>query len=222
MTHDSRQRMIVSTAGLVGSHGASGTSFSDIMRESRAPRGSIYHYFPDGKRQLLGAAIQWTSEQILSYQQQCPATTPTGVVEHFVSLFRHSVVSSDCRAGCPVAGVVVDTYSTDDELQRRSRASFRAWEGLLARQLVAVGVERAAARSLALTTLAAVEGALILCRTESSVAPLDAVAAELRRLVRSGRSAAAPRRGASRPKLSPRERGFKGRARQRRARTADR
>ena len=55
MNGSSRVSMISSAAALIGAHGLSGTSFSDVLADSGAPRGSIYHHFPGGKRQLAGS-----------------------------------------------------------------------------------------------------------------------------------------------------------------------
>lgn len=177
--------MVASAAALIGAHGVTATSFSDVLDDSGAPRGSIYHHFPGGKRQLAEDAMAWTREQVLAYQSSCRATSAPGVVEHFVALFRQAMVSSECHAGCPVAGVIVDTYSGEDGLLKAGRETFRSWIGLLARQLVSAGVPPRAARSLAMTTLASVEGALVLCRAEGSVRPLDSVEHQLSDLARS-------------------------------------
>jgi TetR/AcrR family transcriptional repressor of lmrAB and yxaGH operons len=195
--------MVESAASLIGSKGVAATSFADVLDSSGAPRGSIYHHFPEGKRQLAGEAMRWTQAQVLSYQRGCPSKTAAGILDHFVNLFRQSMVSSKCRAGCPVAGVLVDTYSEKDGLMQIGRESFRAWISLLAGQLRARGVTARDARSLALITLASVEGALLLCRAEGGVGPLDRVNDELRALAaiktRGGRSA----RGGISAKPSP-------------------
>jgi TetR/AcrR family transcriptional repressor of lmrAB and yxaGH operons len=196
MAKDSRRRMVMSAATLIGSRGVSSTSFRDVLKHSRTPRGSIYHHFPEGKRELVGDALRWTTEQVLAYQRTCTAKTASGVLEHFVELFRQSVVSSNCRAGCPVAGVVVDTYSEDEVVLELCRASFRQWISLLTSQLAAVGLPRPSARSLAITALASIEGALILSRAEVSVAPLATVADQLSQLatVTASRRPKAPER----------------------------
>jgi TetR/AcrR family transcriptional repressor of lmrAB and yxaGH operons len=184
--------MVASAASLIGSKGVAGTSLSDVLRASGAPRGSIYHHFPRGKGQLAGDAIRWTQAQVLSYQRECPSTTPAGVIDHFVNLFRQSMVNTECRAGCPVAGVLVDTYSEEDGLMELGRESFRSWISLLAQQLRASGLAPRESRSLACTTLASVEGALILCRAEGTIDPLDEVNAELRGLASSKARGHAP------------------------------
>ena len=182
MATGSRERMVASAASLLGARGVKATSFTEVLKASRAPRGSIYHHFPQGKPQLVREALSRTSAQILAYQRSCRADTPAGVVEHFVNLFRRSLTDSGCRSGCPVAGVVIDTYSGRGPFRWVARGSFRSWISLLSEQLVAVGMPRSAARSLSVTTLASIEGGLILCRAEGSIAPLDLIARQLRSL----------------------------------------
>jgi hypothetical protein len=63
------------------------------------------------------------------------------------------------------------------------RTTFRAWISLLADQLETTGLAPNRAASIALAAVAGMEGALILCRAESSVAPLETVAAELTHLL---------------------------------------
>ena len=63
------------------------------------------------------------------------------------------------------------------------RDAFRSWIEALAARLRTAGLDRERASSVASLTVAAMEGALILCRAERSVAPLEAVARELDRLV---------------------------------------
>ena len=82
-----------------------------------------------------------------------------------------------------MAGVAIDTPRDETEIMRAVTAAFRSWSDLLAEQLRAAGLPARRARAVAVTALAAMEGALILCRAERDVGPLDAVAAELLRLV---------------------------------------
>ena len=161
----------------------SATSFSDVLADSGAPRGSIYHHFPNGKEQLAGDAIRWTSERVLAHQRACRATTPAGVLDCFIDMWRQVVVASGGTAGCVVAGVAIDTVPNEPGLIDVVRATFRSWVDLLAEQLEAVGVPRTRARPIAVATVAGMEGALILCRAEGNSGPLETVAAELLRLL---------------------------------------
>ncbi len=94
MSNESRASMVRSAAALIGSRGVNATSFTDVLADSDAPRGSIYHHFPAGKRQLTEDAIRLTSEQILDYLRAAPTDSAESVLRHFVALWRGS-------AGCP-------------------------------------------------------------------------------------------------------------------------
>ena len=183
MTRDSRADMVRSAASLIRARGVSATSFSEVLEDSGAPRGSIYHHFPQGKEQLAGDAIKWTSERVLAHQRECQAKTPAGVLECFIDMWRQVVIASNGTAGCVVAGVAVDTMPDAEDLMRLVKATFQSWIELLADQLRRAGLHEDRAGSVAVATLAGMEGALILCRAERSVRPLEAVAVELKRLV---------------------------------------
>jgi len=113
MATDSRSSMVRSAASLIRSRGVSATSFSEVLADSGAPRGSIYHHFPEGKRQLAQGAIQWTSERVLAHLRAGTPSSPTDVLERFIDMWRKLVVTSSGTAGCVVAGIAIDT--TPDE-----------------------------------------------------------------------------------------------------------
>jgi hypothetical protein len=98
-------------------------------------------------------------------------------------MWRQVVLASGGAAGCVVAGVAIDTTTDDRSMIEVVRATFRSWVDLLAEQLAAVGIPRRRASRIAVATVAGMEGALILCRAEGSSAPLETVAAELKRLL---------------------------------------
>jgi TetR/AcrR family transcriptional repressor of lmrAB and yxaGH operons len=189
MATDSRASMVRSAASLIRSRGVSATSFADVLADSGAPRGSIYHHFPEGKRQLAEDAIEWTSERVLAHMRAGTPSSPTVVLERFIDMWRKVVVTSGGTAGCVVAGVAIDTLTEEAELMGRVRATFRSWAAVLAEQLEAAGVPAQRAKPIGMAALAGMEGALILCRAEGNVKPLDAVAEELMRLLPSRRRA---------------------------------
>ena len=183
MAVDSRSRMVRSAAALIRTRGATATSFSEVLADSGAPRGSIYHHFPNGKQQLAADAVGWTSDRVLAHQRECPATTASGVLDCFVDMWRQVVLASGGAAGCVVAGVALDTAAGEPGLIDVVRTTFRSWADLLREQLVAVGISAQRAGPIALATIAGMEGALILCRAEGGPGPLETVAAELARLL---------------------------------------
>jgi TetR/AcrR family transcriptional regulator, lmrAB and yxaGH operons repressor len=173
-------RMIASAVKLLAVHGFQATTFSSVLEDSGAPRGSIYHHFPEGKDQLIAAAIDLAGDRALALTDSFAGLTAAEIVDAFAGLWRAVLVRSDFRAGCAVLAV---TVSADvPALVERAAAIFRSWRERLGQALEAAGIEAASARALAVTIIASCEGATVLCRAEHSLEPLDVVAAQLRTL----------------------------------------
>src|SRR6202158_2709886 len=139
MAPDSRGSMVRSAASLIRSRGVSATSLSDVLADSGAPRGSIYHHFPNGKEQLAEDAIRWTSERLLAHLRSGAPSSPSAVLERFIDVWRRTVVTSAGTAGCVVAGVAIDTGPDEKALMDVVRATFRSWAAVLTEGLEAVG-----------------------------------------------------------------------------------
>jgi hypothetical protein len=65
------------------------------------------------------------------------------------------------------------------DLLERAASIFRAWRGKLAELYAEGGVEPAAAARLAMTVIAATEGAVVVSRAERSMDPFELVAEQL-------------------------------------------
>lgn len=60
MTDGARDRMVDSAIRLLATRGYQGASFSTILKDSKAPRGSIYHHFPGGKAEVVARVLRTT------------------------------------------------------------------------------------------------------------------------------------------------------------------
>jgi AcrR family transcriptional regulator len=185
MTSPSRERMIQSAAALLRERGLAGTSFREVLAHSGAPRGSIYHHFPEGKNQLVEEAVRAAGvggAQLIA--AMAAQGDPVSTLRAFVRVWGASLESSDFEAGCPLVAVTTAAAADEPELRAAAAAAFATWHEALASDLRAAGVPRARARRLATTFVAAVEGAVVLCRAERSGRPLKDVGAELELLLR--------------------------------------
>jgi TetR/AcrR family transcriptional repressor of lmrAB and yxaGH operons len=174
---DARDRMVRSALQLLARNGVQATSFSQVLDHAKAPRGSVYHYFPSGKEQLLGEALDLASHDALAFLDRGKDTSPSGLTERFISMWRAVLAGSDFEAGCAVLAVAV----TSDEPALSARASdiFRRWRQQLASRFAAAGVSDEESVRFAATLIAATEGAVVLSRAEASLEPFDLVAAHI-------------------------------------------
>src|SRR2546421_5259956 len=176
----SRDRMVRSAALLFREHGYSGTGFRDVIAHSGAPRGSIYHHFPGGKGQLAEEAVRHASHAMAVGMEAAGGggSDPIAAVRGFLGGWEYTLERTDFRAGCPVVAVAVETHERPAILAAAD-AAFTRWENLLAATLRRARVSHARAARLATLAVAAVEGAVVLCRARHDTEPLRDVGREL-------------------------------------------
>src|SRR3954470_20486575 len=97
---DPRARMIDSAAELFRERGVNGTSFSDVLERSGAPRGSLYHWFPGGKAQLAEETTRYAGEVIAAgLAAALEEKDPVAAIHGFARLYRDLLRRSDFGAG---------------------------------------------------------------------------------------------------------------------------
>ncbi|CAM5664243.1 TetR/AcrR family transcriptional regulator [Streptomyces atroolivaceus] len=181
---DSRERMVLSAAALLREYGASATSVDHVLAHSGAPRGSVYHHFPGGRAQLIDEAVALAGDFITGLiDAAMQADDPVEAVDAFFALWRDRLVESGFRAGCPIVAVAVETNDDAPQLARSAAAVFARWQEALAALLVRHGLAEERSLRLGAFIIAAVEGAVIMCRAERSTAPIEAAAAEIHNLL---------------------------------------
>src|SRR5260370_9916584 len=125
-----RARRIEGAVRLLAQHGLQATSFADVLGLTGAPRGSIYHPFPEGKDQLIAAAVDLAGAHAVTALDDKVGASAEEITAFFLGIWREILVRSHFGAGCAVLAVTVATDSPD--LLTHAGAVFRACRGQLA------------------------------------------------------------------------------------------
>jgi AcrR family transcriptional regulator len=171
-----KQHIIERTVVLLARKGLQGASFSQILEESGAPRGSLYYYFPGGKDELVVEAIALAGAQAMGVLDRLAGSSAEEIASAFISLWRTVLSRSDFGAGCSVAAVTVAAESP--ELRDRAGSVFRSWRSRLAQLLEEGGVTAGRGAALATSLISVCEGAVILSRAEKSMEPFTLATGE--------------------------------------------
>jgi AcrR family transcriptional regulator len=175
--------MVRSAAQLIRTKGVSGTGVREVVVHADAPRGSLQHYFPEGKDQLVEEALLWAggvaARRVGRALDRAGASAPSLLLAELASDWRTDLTSEGFAAGCPLVAAAADVAATSDPLRAAIGRAFDGWQAPLAAALVECGVPARRAPSLALVVISALEGAIILARIRRDLAPIDAVVDEL-------------------------------------------
>lgn len=172
-----RDRMVAGTVRLLAEKGPPGASFGDVLTYTGAARGSTYHHFPGGKRELYAAALDLASDRALAALEPTRGKPAEVVVRQFFAMWRSLLIGTDLRAGCAVLAVAV--AGEQAESVEHAGAVFRDWRGHLESLLRDGGLSRARARSLAALVIAAAEGAVAVARAEQDLEVFELVARQM-------------------------------------------
>ena len=169
--------MIEGAALLLARRGLQATSFSEVLEATGAPRGSVYHHFPNGKDELVAAALDFATAQMNAALDRKLGASAEEVTTFFLHVWRTILTRSEFQSGCAVLAV---TVATDSEvLLQHTAAIFRAWRSRLAEMLAQGGLTKSEAARFSATLIAASEGAVVLSRGEQSLEPFELVASHL-------------------------------------------
>ncbi|WP_020672270.1 TetR/AcrR family transcriptional regulator [Amycolatopsis nigrescens] len=181
----SRQLMLDSAVALLRERGASGVSIDAVLAHSGTPRGSVYHHFPGGRNELILGAVQQAGDYISGLiDHAITGGAPGTALEEFGRFWKQSLRHSEFRAGCPIVALAVDHRDDLPEAAAVVNEIFVCWQRKIQELLLAEGVPADRVRRLAVLAIAAIEGAVILCRAQRSDEPLDDVIAGLAPLYR--------------------------------------
>lgn len=180
-----RRKMLLSAVDVLRERGAAGVTIDEVLTRSGAPRGSVYYHFPDGRNQLLAEALTFAGDAITAVIDAAGARGCIALVEEFVAFWERMLADSDFSAGCPVVAAAVASAGDELALTAASGEIFGRWTDALCRTFSSDGFDDGDARSLAVTCIASLEGAVVLCRSTRSVEPLHDVARQIEFLIKS-------------------------------------
>lgn len=182
MAGDTRTRMIRKAALLFRGQGYAATGFREIVEKAGTRRGVIYHHFPRGKAELAEEVLAATDNAVgAAIEVVCAEQTPVSAMHAILGGAKLVMSGGGYPPGCPVAAIALGAGPDDRNLLETARDVFRRWQAPFQDCLHRNGFDRSDAANLATLLIAGMEGALILCRAEGTMEPLDRVAAAIER-----------------------------------------
>ena len=177
-----RDQIIETTCDLIELQGIHATGLNQIVRESGAPKGSLYYHFPDGKDEIIEEAVllagRRTGQRIRAGLEG--HISAAKAIHSFVETIAHHVELSEYKTGGPLTAVAMETAASSERLNAACREAYTMLQDAFREALILYGMGEARAAELATFITASVEGGIILSRTYHSSDPLRRVATELK------------------------------------------
>lgn len=169
---DHRTRLIYAAITLFRRQGYAATGLAQILASSRAPKGSLYHYFPGGKEELGAAAVEAAGAFVAATLQRLADESVS--FADFLSKYLHLLAGwleeSDFADGCPVATTLLECVPSSEAISAAGNRVLGQWIDIIASVLAREGDPHPGRRARGV--LAAAEGALLLARVQRSSTPI--------------------------------------------------
>lgn len=185
-----RQPIIDAAVTLFRQRGYAATGLNDLVEASGSPKGSMYHYFPEGKPSIAVAAVEEAGRRVVETIEAVAARTSSTadlLLEH-ATLLSGWMEKSGFRDGCPITTVLLELAPDDRAVTNAGRHAFDARLRVLRASLIDEGFDAERAEALALVCTNAIQGSLVMARVECSRRPIEQTASELGRLLLAARN----------------------------------
>jgi AcrR family transcriptional regulator len=176
MTVPTRQRLIDATSQLMQRQGLPATGIKQILAASGTQFSSLYYHFPRGKDQLAAEAIVAAGAGYQHFVEAVwdAAADVTASVAAIFDGAAQVLEATGYTDACPIATVALEVASTSEPLRLATAEVFAGWIDAATTRLISAGADTAAARPLAQSVIALLEGAFILSRAAKSTEPMYA------------------------------------------------
>ncbi|HEY3670253.1 MAG TPA: TetR/AcrR family transcriptional regulator [Acidimicrobiia bacterium] len=122
-----RSRIIEGAAAEIREHGIGATTLDDVLARTRTSKGQLFHYFPQGKEELLLAVAAHEADRVLADQQPHLGDLTSRDAWH---AWRDAVVDRYRRQGprCPLAVLTAEIGRATPGTQAVVTSLVQQWE----------------------------------------------------------------------------------------------
>ena len=179
----SRDEVVARVMSVVRRQGYDGASLSALSKATGLGKSSLYHHFPDGKDDMVGAVVSHL-ETALEVSLFAPLRAPGPPDERLHAMNRTlAAFYDDGREACVLA--ILGIGDSSQRFHPRVTQIFRAWIDAIANALRDSGYDSSEAHTRAEDALVRIEGALVMARALGDPGifrrTLDALAGDLLR-----------------------------------------
>jgi AcrR family transcriptional regulator len=172
-----RQRIVEAASAEIREFGVTAT-LDDIRSRARASKSQLFHYFPDGREQLLLAVARYEADRVLADQQ--PQLSDLGSWDAWLA-WRDTVLARYREQGqqCPLNALVTQLGRMTPGAQAVVAELMSQWQAQIAAGIVRMRTAGELAADLnaertAAAILAGIQGGVVMLMSTGDLTPLEA------------------------------------------------
>ncbi|SDF77879.1 transcriptional regulator, TetR family [Fontibacillus panacisegetis] len=176
--NDSRQNILSVATRLFHLQGYHATGLNQILKESGAPKGSLYYHFPNGKEQLAIEAVKrmdaLIKNDIVSSLEKYESAIEA--IQIHIQKIAADFTNDEKLECVPIGILVAETAQISESIRETCKAAVEGWEELYCSKLIGDGFEPDLAKKLGVTINSMIEGAVTRSLINKDSQPLQQLA----------------------------------------------
>ncbi|MDO5851848.1 MAG: TetR/AcrR family transcriptional regulator [Methanobacteriaceae archaeon] len=179
--NNKKENILNSATTLFQMKGYHATGLNEILKESNAPKGSLYYYFPEGKEQLALESITLTRDYVekLIKNRLDKTDDPIKAIQNSIIemvdetyIKSNSIISFKSNKKISINLIALETVFTNEKLREACKETFNIWEKCYTQKLIDGGFESKKAKYLGSIIESMIEGAILMSLTKKDDQPL--------------------------------------------------
>jgi TetR/AcrR family transcriptional regulator, lmrAB and yxaGH operons repressor len=167
---DTRARILSAALRLFRKRGYHGAGLNDILELANAPKGSLYHHFPDGKEEIGVAVVAEITRSILTLLESSRARTTVAVILQAGEQMSHTIERTNHEL-CTLFTAFLAERSTSPKLGLAVAGAYAEMTVAIQARLQADGMRSRLAKDRATAVVMLLEGGAMIAQAQQSVAP---------------------------------------------------
>lgn len=178
---DTKSLIIDTATVLFQQKGYKSVGLNEILQACKVTKGALYHHFPNGKEELLIACLQTLKEAITSDIEHIFSVhrSTKEAIQSLLDKLINNIETHGTIIGYTFSSIVSEMATVSQPVRNACSELYENIQHLYVAKLVMDGYSNESASDIALMMTASIEGAMMLCLTQQSTAPLKIIAKQL-------------------------------------------
>lgn len=184
---NSKEKILLAASNLFQTKGYAATGLNEILKESGAPKGSLYYYFPNGKEELALEAIKLAKQAICSKLKITlnSHSNPIQAIQALIKNITRDLKETNELQDMSLSLIALETYSSSQILRIACCEAFLSLQNIYTEKLLESGLPKDTANELGKFIQILIEGAITVSVTEKSPDALLTVSNQIEILLKS-------------------------------------
>ncbi|WP_339318313.1 TetR/AcrR family transcriptional regulator [Paenibacillus sp. FSL R10-2734] len=175
---DTKALMMEKATLLFQQKGYKSVGVSEILKACAVTKGALYHHFPNGKEELLIACLKSQNEAITIDMEDIfkRHSSTQEATQSMLNKLIHNIETEGKLIGYTFSSIVSEMATASEPVRQACNALYENIQTIYYTKLVTEGFSNEVASDISLLMTTSIEGAIMLCQTQQSTAPLQTIA----------------------------------------------